>query len=146
MTSHRSRTRRTPSAAGSGQEQHYTIGDLAEEFGVTMRAIRFYESKGLLRPKRAGKVRVYSRGDRARLLLILRGKNLGFSLEEVAEYLKLHDADPAQVTQTRHLLGKVETAMAELQKKQADIDRTLRELEQIRAKCIAHLEKQSDKG
>src|SRR5207244_125075 len=76
----------------------YTIGELADELNVTTRAIRFYEAKGLIAPARRGVARSYSRRDRARLMLILRGKNLGFTLEEIAQYLMLYDADPAQIT------------------------------------------------
>jgi DNA-binding transcriptional MerR regulator len=117
----------------------YTIGELAGEFSVTTRTIRFYESKGLISPARRGVARAYSRRDRARLKLILRGKNLGFSLEEIAEYLKLYDADPAQIAQTQMLLSGVERTIEELQAKRADLDRTLKELKEIRAQCIEHL-------
>jgi DNA-binding transcriptional MerR regulator len=117
----------------------YTIGELANEFDVTTRTIRFYESKGLIAPARRGIARSYSRRDRARLKLILRGKNLGFSLEAIAEYLKLYDADPAQIAQTQMLLEGVDEAIENLQTKRADIDRTLKELKDIRAECIEHL-------
>jgi DNA-binding transcriptional MerR regulator len=117
----------------------YTIGELANEFDVTTRTIRFYESKGLIAPARRGIARSYSRRDRARLKLILRGKNLGFSLEAIAEYLKLYDADPAQMAQTQMLLEGVDEAIESLQTKRADIDRTLKELKDIRAECIEHL-------
>ena len=93
---------------GKNADRLYTIGELAGEFDVTTRTIRFYESKGLISPARRGVARAYSRRDRARLKLILRGKNLGFSLEEIAEYLKLYDADPAQMAQTQMLLSGVE--------------------------------------
>ena len=119
----------------------YTIGELAVELGVTTRTIRFYESKGLIAPARRGVARSYSRRDRARLLLILRGKNLGFSLEAIAEYLKLYDADPAHIAQTRMLLKGVEEAIQSLQLKRADLDRTLKELKEIRAQCVEHLSK-----
>jgi DNA-binding transcriptional MerR regulator len=109
---------------------------------VTTRAIRFYEAKGLIAPARRGVARSYSRRDRARLLLILRGKNLGFSLEEIAQYLALYDADPAQVAQTRMLLTRIEAAIEDLQMKRADLDRTLRELKDIRGQCVQHLEGQ----
>ena len=99
---------------------------------MTTRAIRFYEAKGLIAPVRRGTQRSYSRRDRARLKLILRGKNLGFSLEEVAQYLKLYDADPSQVAQTQMLLARIERAIDDLQDKRADIDRTLKELKEIR--------------
>ena len=91
-------------------ERLYTIGELADELEVTTRAIRFYEAKGLIAPARRGVARSYSRRDRARLRLILRGKNLGFSLEEIAQYLTLYDADPTQITQTQMLLARVELA------------------------------------
>lgn len=120
-------------------DRHYTIGELAEIFGITTRTIRFYEARGLLSPQRLGANRIYSRRDKARLTLILRGKNLGFSLEDIAEYLALYDADPVQNAQTRLLLDKIETAIGDLQLKRADLDRTLRDLKDIRAKCVDHL-------
>src|SRR5262245_49882696 len=95
----------------------YSIGDLASEFGISTRAIRFYEAKGLLSPERVGSNRIYTKRDRARLILVLRGKRLGFSLEEIAEYLDLYDADPYQLAQTRLLLQKIETSINELEGK-----------------------------
>ncbi|HWB44219.1 MAG TPA: MerR family DNA-binding transcriptional regulator [Hyphomicrobiaceae bacterium] len=120
-------------------ERLYAIGELAAELGLTTRTIRFYEAKGLIAPARRGSARSYSRRDRARLMLILRGKNLGFSLEEISQYLELYDADPAQIAQTRMLLSRVEAAIEDLQAKRADLDRTLRDLRDIRTHCIAHL-------
>ena len=117
----------------------YSIGELAQELKVTTRAIRFYEAKGLIAPVRRGVHRSYSRRDRARLRLILRGKNLGFTLEEVAQYLKLYDADPAQIAQTQMLLAHIEGAIEDLQIKRADIERTLKELKDIRSQCMEHL-------
>jgi DNA-binding transcriptional MerR regulator len=124
---------------GEDADRLFTIGELAEEFEVTTRAIRFYEAKGLILPARRGVARYYSRRDRGRLKLILRGKNLGFSLEEIAQYLKLYDADPAQIAQTQLLLARVEAAMEDLQVKRADLERTLRELREIRGQCVEHL-------
>ena len=132
------RTKRPPAAPDEG-DRLFTIGELAAEFGVTTRAIRFYESKGLIAPARRGVARAYSRRDRARLKLILRGKNLGFSLEAIATYLKLYDADPSQMAQTQMLLAGVEAAIEDLQAKRTDLDRTLRELRDIRAQCVEHL-------
>ncbi len=132
------RTKRPPAAPDEG-DRLFTIGELAAEFGVTTRTIRFYESKGLIAPARRGIARAYSRRDRARLKLILRGKNLGFSLEAIAAYLKLYDADPSQVAQTQMLLAGVEAAIEDLQAKRADLDRTLKELRDIRAQCVEHL-------
>ena len=127
------------SPVGQGADRLYTIGELAQELKVTTRAIRFYEAKGLIAPVRRGVHRSYSRRDRARLKLILRGKNLGFTLEEVAQYLKLYDADPAQIAQTQMLLAHIERAIEDLQVKRADIERTLRELKEIRSQCMEHL-------
>ncbi|MEO1282055.1 MAG: MerR family DNA-binding transcriptional regulator [Pseudomonadota bacterium] len=120
----------------------YTIGALAEEFGITTRAIRFYEARGLLSPARVGSNRQYTRRDRGRLSIILRGKNLGFSLEDIADYLQLYDSDPGQIAQTQLLLDKVGAALNDLTRKRADLDRAMRDLKDIRAKCIEHLKTQ----
>jgi DNA-binding transcriptional MerR regulator len=133
-------------SADDGPERLYTIGELADELEVTTRAIRFYEAKGLIAPVRRGVQRSYSRRDRARLKLILRGKNLGFTLEEVAQYLGLYDADPSQITQTQMLLSRVELAIDDLQTKRADLDRTLKELKDIRAQCAEHLSAKDASG
>ena len=126
-------------AQGGNTERPYTIGELAREFAITTRAIRFYEARGLIAPGRKGVARAYSRRDRARLTLILRGKNLGFSLEEIKDYLELYDCDPLQVTQLRHLLVKIDERLAQLRIKRADLDRTQRELKAMHAQVVAAL-------
>lgn len=146
MSSVSQRQRVDPDQPAPEENRLYTIGELADEFAVTTRAIRFYESKGLIAPARRGLARAYSRRDRARLKLILRGKNLGFSLEAIAEYLKLYDADPAHIAQTQMLLNGVEEAIQGLQTKRADLDRTLKELKEIRTQCIEHLKKRGGGG
>jgi DNA-binding transcriptional MerR regulator len=133
--------RQAAQPAKPDENRLYAIGELATELGVTTRTIRFYESKGLIAPARRGVARAYARRDRARVKLILRGKNLGFSLEEIGEYLKLYDADPAHIAQTQMLLGRVEQAIEGLQAKRADIERTLKELKEIRTQCAEHLKK-----
>lgn len=122
-----------------GSEPTYTISDLAKEFNITTRAIRFYESRGLIRPERVGLSRRYSKRDRARLILILRGRNLGFTVEDVGQYLALYDADPGQQAQTRLLLDKIAGAIATLESKRDDIERALSELGEIRESCESHL-------
>jgi DNA-binding transcriptional MerR regulator len=144
MSSVTQRQRASPEPAAPDEDRLYTIGELAAELGVTTRTIRFYESKGLIAPARRGVARCYSRRDRARLMLILRGKNLGFSLEAIGEYLKLYDADPAHIAQTQMLLAGVEEAIDNLQTKRADLDRTLKELKDIRAQCMAHLKRKGE--
>lgn len=128
------------SKTSDGADASYTIGQLAAEFAITTRTIRFYETRGLISPRRAGQNRVYSRRDRARLQLILRGKNLGFSIEEIGDYLSLYDADPTQRLQTEALLAKLEARIASLETQRADLERSLAELVHIRGECLAHLE------
>ncbi|WP_045836127.1 MerR family DNA-binding transcriptional regulator [Hyphomicrobium sp. 99] len=122
-------------------EPTFTISALAKEFGITTRAIRFYESRGLISPERIGTTRRYSKRDRARLILILRGRNLGFTVEDVSGYLALYDSDPGQLTQTRHLLEKVTVAVSDLETKRHDIERSIADLNDIRARCEEHLKK-----
>ena len=109
----------------------YTITELSDEVGATARAIRFYESKGLLSPRRVGANRVYTYRDRARLLIILRGKRLGFSLARIQEYLSLYDADPTHKGQLEHLLAGTQRRIEELESQRADLDLTIEELREI---------------
>jgi DNA-binding transcriptional MerR regulator len=134
-------TARTHAAPASQENarQSYTISDLAAEFAITPRTIRFYESRGLIAPERAGTQRRYSKRDRARLILILRGRNLGFTVEDVGDYLALYDADPGQIAQTQLLLDKVTAAIADLEKKRSDIDAALSDLHELAARCETHL-------
>lgn len=115
----------------------FTITDLATELGVTTRAIRFYEAKGLLEPRRVGVNRVYSVRDRARLLLILRGKRLGFSLAEIAEYLDLYDTDPTHQQQLVRLLAGLRQRIGELESQRRDLEQTLGELRDIEDQVLA---------
>lgn len=117
----------------------FSIRQLAQEFGISTRTMRFYEARGLLKPRRAGTNRIYSKRDRARLILILRGKNLGFSLDDIAEYLALYDVDTRQQAQTEMLLERIEKTMTDLEKKRADLDRTLEDLKDLRSHCQSHL-------
>jgi len=115
----------------------YSISELAEELGVTARAIRFYEAKGLLDPQRVGTNRVYSYRDRARLLLILRGKRLGFSLAQIQEYIHLYDADPTHRKQLVHLLSGARRQIDELESQRRDLELTLEELREIEDQVLA---------
>lgn len=120
-------------------ERLYTVGELAAELKVTARALRFYEDLGLLQPRRAGQNRIYTRRDRARLILILRGKRLGFSLQDIKEWLDLYDADPLHVAQTRHLARRVETRLRRLEQQRHDLETALGELREIQAQIDRHL-------
>lgn len=108
----------------------FAIADLAREFGISTRAIRFYEAKGLLAPERVGATRIFRRRDRARLILILRGKRLGFSLRDISDYLSLYDADRTQ--QVSLLIGKVDERLASLEAQLSDLQTTIAELREIR--------------
>ena len=109
----------------------YAIAELAKEFGISTRAIRFYESKGLLSPERVGGTRVFRRRDRARLILILRGKRLGFSLRDISEYLSLYDAQ-SQTAQVSMLIDLVDSRIDLLERQFTDLQTTLSELREIR--------------
>ncbi|HLF56283.1 MAG TPA: MerR family DNA-binding transcriptional regulator [Thermoanaerobaculia bacterium] len=109
----------------------YTITELSDEVGATPRAIRFYESKGLLAPQRAGSTRVYTYRDRARLLIILRGKRLGFSLALIQKYLALYDADPTRKGQLPHLLKSARQRIGELEAQRLDLEVTIDELREV---------------
>lgn len=112
----------------------YSIADLAREFDISTRAIRFYESKGLLSPERLGATRIFRRRDRARLILILRGKRLGFSLREISDYLGLYDADRNQ--QVTMLAEKVDERLKILEQQLSDLQTTIAELKEIRKLAI----------
>lgn len=121
----------------------YSIGDLADEFAISPRAIRFYEDQGLLAPSRIGSNRVYAARDRIRLRLILRGKRLGFSLSDIREMLDLYDIDPTEVQQLRRAVEKSGQRIADLEQQAEDIQITLEELREVRDGLIVLLK---DKG
>jgi len=117
-----------------------TISDLARELDVTTRTIRFYEDEGMLAPIRCGQTRHYPLRERIRLKLILRGKRLGFSLAEIREIVNLYDAEPGEAGQLGHFLNKIAERRSELEQKRADIALTLRELDEVEARCRTRLE------
>jgi|DEB0MinimDraft_10_1074344.scaffolds.fasta_scaffold44256_2 DNA-binding transcriptional MerR regulator len=121
------------------EDRLYSTSQLAEAAKVTVRTVRFYESRGLLQPQLAGSTRVYTHRDKARLQLILRGKRLGFSLDEIQKYLDLYDADPDHVSQVRHIRHKARERAAELRAKLRDIEDSLRELEDIERQAVDRL-------
>ena len=117
----------------------YSISDLAQEFNLTTRAIRFYEDEGLLQPGRSGRRRVYSARDRVRLKLILRGKRLGFSLSEVRDIIEMYDLDAGETGQLRYFLDQIQERREALEQQRSDIDLTLRELDEIESQCQGRL-------
>ena len=123
-----------------GAAELFGIAELCLEFGITLRALRFYEDKGLLTPRRINGARVYTRRDRARLALILRAKAIGSALSEIKHYLDLYgDHGEGRVQQINYVMGRTDSAIKELEKKRAQIDETLAELRVINASCRKHL-------
>ena len=120
-------------------DRTWTIGELATEFGTTLRTIRFYEDRGLLTPDRAGTARVFRDRDRVRLQLILRGKRLGFSLTDIAHILGLYDETPGERGQLEFLLADIAQRRAMLEDRRRDLDVTLTELADLEVRCRADL-------
>jgi DNA-binding transcriptional MerR regulator len=116
-------------------DQTWTITELADEHGVTLRTLRHYEDVGLLSPERRGTTRVFHQRDRIRLRLILRGKRLGFTLPEIATIVDMYDDKPGEAGQLRYLLEQIEVRREELAQRRRDIDDTMAELAEVEARC-----------
>lgn len=130
-----------------GTTELFGITELCREFGITLRALRFYEDKGLLSPRRINGARVYTRRDRARLALILRAKAIGSSLAEIKTYLDLYgDQGEGRVQQLTYVINRTDAEIADLEKKRAQIDATLAELRVINASCKGHLAERKRTG
>ena len=123
----------------------YGIAELAREFGVTARTIRFYEAEGMLSPARDGQRRIYRPRDRTCLKLILRGRRLGFPLAEVAEIIGLYDAPVGEAGQLEFLVEKITARRVELEAKRDDIDATLSDLDSVSREYRKRL-RQLEKG
>ncbi|PWE32330.1 MerR family transcriptional regulator [Maritimibacter sp. 55A14] len=109
-------------------EEHMTIREMCDAFGVTPRTLRFYESKELLFPLREGQKRLFTKSDRARLKLILRGKRFGFSLEEIRQLLNLYDTDDQQITQLTRTYDIACERLADMERQRAELDEAIDEL------------------
>lgn len=116
-------------------KQTWTIGELAREFGVTTRTIRFYEDEGLITPERRGQARIYSPADRVKLILILRGKRLGFTLAESREVIGMYDPTSGNVAQLERLLSKLAEKRALLRRQLEDIRQMQQELDDVEKRC-----------
>jgi DNA-binding transcriptional MerR regulator len=117
-------------------DRTWTVGELADDLGVTTRTLRFYEAQGLLKPERQGANRVYQARDRARLKLILRGRRFGMTLEECREIVDMYDgATTSEVRQLETLLGRLDDIAADLRARQDDLRRTLSEVTVVAQQC-----------
>ncbi|WP_068809344.1 MerR family transcriptional regulator [Thauera phenolivorans] len=121
------------------QEKTYTITELAREFDITARAIRFYEDQGLLTPGRVGRARVYTRADRTRLKLTLRGKRLGLSLAEIRQLLQMYDGVRNSAPQLKYFLDVLAARRATLEQQRLDIEAVLYEIDMMERQCEALL-------
>ena len=114
----------------------YSVGQLAEELGVTTRTLRFWEEAGIVSPARtSGSMRVYDARDRARLVLALRGKRFGMSLAEIREIVDMYDAEPGEEGQIRRLLASLEGVRTDLLGRREEITRTLDEVDDVTRRC-----------
>jgi len=132
------------SATSTGYEtpsdtRTWTIAEVADEFAVPHRPVRHYEELGLISPERRGTVRVYRRRDRTRLNLILRGKRLGFVLEEIRTIINLYDEPRGQASQLSYVLGQINDRRADLEQRRHDIEDALKELDDFEKRCRADL-------
>jgi DNA-binding transcriptional MerR regulator len=127
--------RQTPATGTGPDERTWTITDLAEEFGVTLRTIRHYEEVGLLSPARRGTVRVFDVRQRIRLQLVLRGKRLGFSLPQIATIVNMYDEQPGEAGQLQYLLDQIDVRRGELEQMRRDIEETMGELAEVERRC-----------
>jgi DNA-binding transcriptional MerR regulator len=130
---------RAKTATPQDLQRLYSIAELAREFGVTARAIRFYEDEGLIKPRREGMTRIYSAHDRVRLSWILRGKRLGFSLGEIKELLDLYQVDRTGAHQMRELLRRSRLHIADLERRRRDLDAQIREFKDVETKVLAEM-------
>jgi DNA-binding transcriptional MerR regulator len=113
----------------------WTITEVAAEHDVTLRTVRHYEDVGLISPERRGTARVFHQRDRVRLALILRGRRLGFSLDEIATIINMYDAEPGEVGQLRYLVEQIAVRRTELEQRRKDIDETIAELDEVERRC-----------
>lgn len=127
--------RRSVTAATATPQPTYTITELAAEFDITPRAIRFYEDMGLLEPARKGRNRVYSQRDRTRLKLTLRGKRLGLALQEIKQLVDMYDSQASAAPQLRAFLAILARHREQLEQQRHDIEVTLAEIQQHEMRC-----------
>ena len=124
-------------------DKTYTISDLAKEFGVTTRTIRFYEEKGMVSPLREGQKRLYSSADRVRIKLILRGKRIGMTLQESVEFIDMYDPEHNNSEQLQSLIDDVKNRRDHLQQQKRDIDEMISGLDEVQGLCERALETRS---
>ena len=122
-----------------GKEITYSISELAHEFDITPRTIRYYEDEGLLTPQREGQTRIYSHKEKTRLKLTLRGKRLGFSLAEIRKLFEMYDTDRSSNTQLNSMIQLIDEKRSALRQQLDDIQMVMAELEAAEQRCVNSL-------
>jgi DNA-binding transcriptional MerR regulator len=121
------------------QKQFYSITELTREFNVSTRTIRFYEDEGLILPLRRGRTRLFKPSDRRLLMLIMRGKRLGFSIAEIREIISMYKEPPGEVGQLKLLIKRANEKRYQLIQKRKDIEETIAELDQVEEQSLARM-------
>lgn len=119
--------------------EYYTITELTREFDISTRTLRFYEDEGLVQPVRRGRTRLFRPSDRHLVKLILRGKRLGFSINEIREIIQMYKEPPGEAGQLTLLIKRIEEKRADLRQKRRDLEETLAELDQAEESCVERL-------
>jgi DNA-binding transcriptional MerR regulator len=128
-------------AGTAADPRTWTIAEIADEFAITHRTVRHYEELNLITPERRGTMRIYHRRERTRLNLILRGKRLGFPLEEIRTIIDLYDEPTGQASQLRYVLDQLHDRRGRLERRRQDIEDALRELDEFQHRCQSDLER-----
>ena len=118
----------------------WTIAEVAEELGVTHRTVRYYEDQGLVSPERRGTQRLFHPRDRVRLGLVLRGRRLGFALEEIRRIVDMYDQQPGEAGQLSYLLEQIAERRTDLEQRRRDVEDALTELDEVEARCRRDLD------
>jgi len=119
--------------------EYYTITELTREFEISTRTLRFYEDEGLIQPVRRGRTRLFRPSDRHLVRQIMRGKRLGFSINEIREIIQVYKEPPGEVGQLKLMLKRIEEKRSDLRQKRRDLEETLTELDQAEESCVERL-------
>ena len=119
--------------------EHYTITEVTREFDISTRTLRFYEDEGLIQPIRRGRTRLFRPSDRHLIKQILRGKSLGFSINEIREIIQMYREPPGEVGQLNLMIHRIDEKREDLRRKRRDLEETLAELDQAEEACVERL-------
>ena len=119
--------------------EYYTITELTREFDISTRTLRFYEDEGLIQPVRRGRTRLFRPTDRHLIRQIIRGRRLGFSINEIREIIQIYKAPPGEVGQLKLMITRISEKRDQLRQKRRDLEETLTELDQAEEACVERL-------